>query len=458
MAQALIPGWLKLIDAWWRLFISLKLTFILLVLLGIGAFLGMSYDQNLSFEEFFAKAPSEGAILFFLNFFELNDAFHSWWYSLTILLLSANLIACSIERLPRIFFEAVRPRPYLTDRRLLGLTLKKEIHVKDESEALSLVKHYFPSSASLDREISEKRYFYKEKQFMGRFGVYVVHIALLVVMYSSIYTTQNGINAHVLVEEGKKTRFVNAKGAGGISYVYDLGFYIGCDDFRLRTFVDNSPMEFESDLFVSTQEKERVLSKTVRVNEPLSFAGFTFYQSSFRPVISEKVVLLSIQTDGKKERHRARLNTEIVLPTEEVLIPEKLYDDFAGLGQALRLSKKSPDGTSTFFHIFRQYPDYDREVRDDAFDVTLLESDQRYATGLSIGYVPGISVIFSGFLLFLFGVFMCFFMTPTRYFARIDRRNDGFWVVVAAQGYRHPQQVRAEFELKTRTFNKERLS
>ncbi|HXW60663.1 MAG TPA: cytochrome c biogenesis protein ResB [Myxococcota bacterium] len=442
----------RLFDALWHFFISLKLTFVLLVILGIGAFLGMSYDQTLNFEEFLAKAQDKELFSLF-TFFELNDAFHSWWWSLAILLLSANLIACSIERLPRLYFEAVRPRPYLTDRRLLGLSLKKQRYVAHLSEAEELVRKFMPKTISIARTIEGIRYFYKERMLLGRFGVYIVHIALLIVMYSSIYTTQYGVDAHVLVEEGKKTRFINAKGSGGVPYTHDLGFYIGCDDFRLRTFVDNSPMEFESDLFISTEKNEKVLKKTVRVNEPLSYAGFTFYQSSFRPIISERAVTLLINIDGQKTSHNVHLNSEIVLPTKDILIPDKLYDDFAGLGQALRIVKKSPDHKATFFHIFRQHPDFDRTVRADNFDVTLLESDQRYATGLSIGYVPGISIIFSGFLLLLCGLFMCFFMTPTRYFARITKEQEGYLVVVAAQGFRHPHQVRDQFEKKTRAFN-----
>lgn len=450
MGQVLSTKSSQLIDAFWRLFISLKLTFVLLLILAIGAFLGMSYDQTLSFEEFFARAPQSSSLV---NFFELNDAFHSWWYSLSILLLSANLIACSFERLPRLYFEAIRPRPYLTERRLLGLSLKKERTMATLSEAQALVQGFMPKMPRLSHSVVGTDYFFKEKKLLGRFGVYIVHIALLIVMYSSIYTTQNGVDAHVLVEEGKKTRFVTAKGKGGISYTHDLGFYIGCDDFRLRTFVDNSPMEFESDLFISTAQNERVISKTVRVNEPLSYKGFTFYQSNFRPIISEKMVLLAINDNGKTTTHRVHLNSEIALSTKEILIPNKLYDDFAGLGQALRLVKKSPNEDSTFFHIFRQYPDFDSKVRADSFDVRLLESDQHYATGLSIGYVPGITVIFSGFLLLLCGLFMCFFMTPMRYFARIVHEDNGFLVTVAAQGFRHPNHVRELFEERTRAFN-----
>lgn len=438
----------KITDNFWQFFISLKLTFVLLALLGLGAVLGMSYDQTLSFDEFLTKTPQTGFKAALVNFFELYDAFHSWWFSLVILLLSANLIACSLERLPRIYFDARRPRPYLSDRRLLGLSLKKEVTLKTQKDADNLLTKFFQTSPK--KAHLANNYYFKQTHTAGRFGVYIVHIALLIVMYSAIYATQNGVDGHVMIEEGERTRFITAKGAGGVTYTYDLGFYIGCDDFRLSTFLDNSPMEFESDLNICLNPDEPIIRQTVRVNEPLSYAGFTFYQSSFRPVVSEKIVDLAFtDAQGFYERHKVKLNKEIILPSGDKIIPQKLFDDFAGLGEALRVAKISADGQSTYFHIFRKYPDYDQQVRADKNHIVFLGTDQKYATGLSIGKVPGVSSIFMGFLLFLVGLYMCFFMTPARYFARVDKISDGLKVTLAAQGFRHLVSLKQEFDSKT---------
>lgn len=440
----------KLYDQFWRFFISLKLTFVLLVLLGLGAILGMSYDQTLSFDEFLTKTPQIGFKASMVNFFELYDAFHSWWFSLVILLLSGNLIACSFERLPRIYYDARRPRPYLTDRRLLGLSLKKEVIIDNQHDAEALLHKFFKAPLKKLR-LGHSNYYYSQLHTAGRFGVYVVHIALLIVMYSAIYATQNGVDGHVLIEEGERTRFITAKGAGGVTYTYDLGFYLGCDDFRLSTFLDNSPMEFESDLHISLIPGERVASQTVRVNEPLSYSGFTFYQSSFQPVISEKIVELAVgNNEGFYERYKLKLNNEVKLPNGDKIIPEKLFDDFAGLGEAVRIAQHSADGRSTYFHVFRQYPEYDQRVRADKNYIIFLGTDQKYATGLSVGKVPGVAFIFSGFLLFLVGLFMCFFMTPVRYFARFEQRPEGIKVTMAAQGFRHLTGVKQDFEERAR--------
>lgn len=432
----------KLVNAFWQWFISLKLTFVLLGFISLGAVIGMSFDQTLSYDEFYEHRSQGGAIGFLLSFFELYDTFHSWWFSLAILLLALNLIACSIERLPRIYFDYMKPRPYLTDRRLLGLNLKEKLVAADLKTAEGIASQFLQKDLKKARLFGQ--YYYYDAQGFARFGVYVVHISLLIIMFSAIYATQNGVDGHVLIDEGSKARFITAKGAGGVNYTYDLGFYVGCDDFRLRTFVDNSPMEYESDLYISPDGHSKIDAKRVRVNEPLSYQGFTFYQSNYRPIVSEKSVVLEVTTQGIKERHHVRLNTPLKLALGQELVVEKIYEDFAGLGQALRIMEKNGE-SSTYFHIFRRYPEFDEKVRRSSYSVIFLDSDQKYATGLSVGKVPGISFIFSGFLLLVVGLCLCFFMHPVRFFARIDESNGQFNIWCAAQGFRHPNIVKDIF-------------
>lgn len=438
---------IKILDKFWSFFISLKLTFVLLIIIILGAIIGMGFDQTISFDEFLSNNNHADLKTNLYYLFEVNDAFHSWWFSLAIVLLSANLIACSLERLPRIYFDAVNPRPFLTNRRLLGLSFKKNYEVESEIKAFDLIKLFYGQIKYRKNLINNNIFFYAEKHFFGRFGVYVVHISLLIIMYSSIYATQNGINGNVLIEEGKYTRYINSLGPFGISYEYDLGFYIGCDDFRLKTFVDNTPMEYESDLYVLDKNKNRLFSKTIRVNDPLQYAGFTFYQANFRPIISEKKVDIQISNKkGYKQVFKLPLNSKISLPNGHELQVTKIYEDFGGLGQAIKISEKIDEFNSNSFHVFRRYPEFDGIVRDEDYQVVFLDVDQSYATGLSIGFVPGIWVIFFGFALFLCGLFMCFYMIPTRYFARVTKKDDGTAeVFLASQGFRFLDQVKEDF-------------
>lgn len=443
-------------DALWRFFISLKLTFVLLSVIALGATLGMSFDQTLSYNEFF-EANKDASWLWLWKGLEVYDAFHSWWFSLAILLLSANLIACSIERLPRIWFDVVRPRRYLTKRRRLGLKHLECMTVPNREQAVLRVQAFFGKYASKANLDGDGRFFFYDQHRLARFGVYVVHIALLIVMYSSIYATLNGVDAHVTIEEGQKTRFVEAKGAGGVTYMHDLGFTVGLRDFRLMTFVDNTPMEYESELFIESAAFETI-SKTIRVNDPLSFAGYTFYQASYQPVISEKAVNLAIEgPNDYQKRLLVKLNAPLKLPNGDELTVERVFDDFAGFGEAIRVKLVPLDKSSTYFHVFRKYPSFDSVIRPGEFTITFLGSDQKFATGLSVGLVPGVSVIFLGFILLIVGIYLCFFVTPQRLFACIEQEDNGFRVYCAAQGFRNLMWVSQDFAQRREKFLQNRI-
>lgn len=446
------------VEGCFRLFTSLRLTVVLLVIMAIGAILGMCFDQTLGFQEFNEKKSPYAWLNWTVSFFELHDAFHSWWFSISVLFLALNLIACSIERLPRIFYEYRRPRPFLTTRRLLGLPLNTKKTASSMSEATKILNIFFGKRQVKSWHFGSVTYYFNDIVPFARFGVYIVHIALLVVMFSSIYVTQKGVDGMAIIEPGRKEKFIRAKGIGGVPYIHDLGFFVECEQFRLKTFVDDSPMEFESDLAIrKTLNDEPIVRQTVRVNQPLHYAGFTFYQSSYRPIVAEKKVRLGISSkDGSyKEIHDVGIDTSITLPDGSLLTPVKLMDDFGGLGAAVRIDELQKNGVRTFFHVFRRYPEFDAKVRQSAYAIKFLAPIEQYATGLSVASVPGLPVIFFGFFLLIAGLFFCFLCTPRRYFARLRQEGDSIEIIFAAQAFRHQQHVKERFFALMKKMNEE---
>ena len=83
-------------DILFELFRSLKLTISLFILLAILSIIGTLIKQNASSSEYIQRY---GIGLYeVLNFFNLFDMYHSWWFSAILLLLVINLIACSYQR------------------------------------------------------------------------------------------------------------------------------------------------------------------------------------------------------------------------------------------------------------------------------------------------------------------------------------------------------------------------
>ena len=81
----------------WKFFISVKLTVVLLLTLAATSIIGTLIPQNANPEAYFhAYGPFLYRLFDLLNIF---DIYHSWWFQLLLLLLTCNIIACSVERL-----------------------------------------------------------------------------------------------------------------------------------------------------------------------------------------------------------------------------------------------------------------------------------------------------------------------------------------------------------------------
>jgi cytochrome c biogenesis protein ResB len=113
----------------------------------------------------------------------------------------------------------------------------------------------------------------------------------------------------------------------------------------------------------------------------------------------------------------------------------------------VRVQETAPGKPTTSYVVFRSYPDFDREVRRGSFDVQFRGFDQRYATGLQVGRVPWIPLVFSGFLVMFLGMFMAFAMSHRRYWARIAPAGGGADIVIAGAARRHQHAFGEEWGL-----------
>lgn len=99
--------------------------------------------------------------------------------------------------------------------------------------------------------------------------------------------------------------------------------------------------------------------------------------------------------------------------------------------------------------VFRSYPDFDRDVRRGTYDVQFHGFNQLYATGIQVGKVPFIPFVFIGFIVMFVGMFMAFFMSHRRYWARVVESKDqpgSYEFIVAGAARRHQYAFDEEFQ------------
>lgn len=446
------PGPLqRLTAATFKAFCSLRLTVAVIIMMSMGCLVGMFVDQTKSFEEHarvWQQTPWKYSLYTGLEF---HDVFHSWWFGLIILVLALNLTACSIERLPKIWLDIRHPDPRLTPKKERGIKHRVTFVVQDANAFLDAFLKGVGRAAAPQHlgggEDSSVRYVFTEKHKWARTGVYVVHTALLLIMFGSMATTMLGFDGTVGVVEGQSNRFAFGKGPAGLRYRQDLGFEVACTDFRLKQFVDGAPMDFESDLIIYKDGKEMV-RKTIQVNDPLEYGGFTLYQASYQPVPGDETVRLAITPQGgARTEHSVTLGTRIVAPDgQTAFVPLEIIPQYVGLGPALRVQRIQKGAAPSTFVVFQNYPEFDAQIRRGDFALHYKGTDKTYMTGVQVGRVPGVAVVFAGFSLMFVGLYVAFFMSHRRYWLRMERREDGSQqITLAGAAKRHAYAFEEEF-------------
>ena len=81
----------------WDFFASIKLTVVLLLTLAITSIIGTLIPQN---ETPAAYVQAFGEVLYRVFFIlDIFDMYRSWWFQFLLLMLAANVVVCSLERL-----------------------------------------------------------------------------------------------------------------------------------------------------------------------------------------------------------------------------------------------------------------------------------------------------------------------------------------------------------------------
>ena len=98
------------------------------------------------------------------------------------------------------------------------------------------------------------------------------------VFAGAIIGTLFGSKGSLFIREKGTAPYYFKKGTGE---QMPLGFALRVNDFTLTYYDTGMPKEFRSDLTVIDGGRE-VLHKSIVVNDPLDYKGYTFYQASYQ--------------------------------------------------------------------------------------------------------------------------------------------------------------------------------
>ncbi len=425
-------------DQLWDFFCSLKLAIVTLILLALTSIIGTVIEQNLPPQDYIQKYGMSQSTYDTLHALQFFDMYHSWWFLSLMGIFAVNLICCSIKRLPRIIQTVRNPVLVADDGLFRTFSNKEEIVTSGTVESVrdklvTLLGKKF--KAPLVTEQDGRVYLFAQKAAYARFGVYVTHCSILIIFLGAMIGNVWGYKAYVNIVEGKSVNQVWARNG---QQPIPLGFEVRCDNFEV-TFYEGGgrPKEFSSDLVVLENGQE-VMKKTIEVNDPLTYKGLTFYQSSYGPA-GDPVYQFRVKNRATGETHdvMGQQGRHLPLPGGASLIPMGYAESYQNFGPAAQVSIDSGDHKhGNPFIVFQNYPQFD-ERRAGEYIVTLLGVQQTFYTGLQVAKDPGVWVVWLGCLLMVLGSCGAFFLSHRRLWVSIQPLEKGVGVKFGGTAHRN---------------------
>lgn len=412
-------------------FRSLKLTISLFILLAILSIIGTVIAQNATRLEYIQRY---GLGLYeVLNFFNLFDMYHSWWFSTILLLLVINLVACSIQRFPGVWRQIFHEPSTggLEDSMLKALPYVEKIRVQSQAEAKteedirSGLKKWYRNPRRMESESAIT--LYSEKGRFSRLGVYITHLSLLIILIGGLIGSQFGFKGFVNILEGETVDQIYQRGEDG-EIPRPLNFSVRCDDFNITYYdlpdrKEKHVKEYTSIITIVDNGKE-VLKQALRVNHPLRYKGLTFYQANYGAIHD---VTLGMKWVGKREKTLFK-----VLEGDTVPIPNsnnfirvlKAEHQVHNFGEGVQVVVFKPNQEPRPFWLLKAFPKFD-EQRKDEFILTFEGFTEKEFTGLQVTKDPGVWVVWIGCSLMIFGLIVAFFFSHQRVWVRISKSVEG---------------------------------
>ncbi|CAB1079939.1 hypothetical protein JY97_04785 [Alkalispirochaeta odontotermitis] len=397
----------------WNFFTSVKLTIVLLLSLAVTSIIGTLIPQNEDPQAYF---EAFGGVFYQLfNLLDLFDMYHSWWFQLLIMLLTINIIVCSIDRISSNRGVLFVRNPKFKLPRFRSIKHRREFSITAEPlQARDIYQAYISRRFRHSHVEATDNGFaiYGEKGRWTRFGVYTVHMSVVLLLIGGLIGSKFGFDGYVNIAEGESAQTIRLRSK---PQMVNLGFEVRCDDFDVSFYDNGAPKEFRSTLTILEQGRP-VLTKDIIVNDPLRYKGISFYQASYGTLASRGVVLsFTSAKTGKVYKKNATMNVPLELPEKLGTFEMKRFiqsAEFRGhnIGDAYIGILTPPGGDPVQVTLPLRFPTFDK-MRKGNLVVAVVENIPRFYTGLQVAKDPGVWVVYCGFILMIMGCYITFFMS-----------------------------------------------
>jgi len=421
----------------WDFFCSLRLTIFILIALAVTSIIGTIIPQGRKPGEYIQAYGDNAYSLIALLDFE--DMYHAWWFLGLLVLFCLNLMACSIKRLPRVLKAIKNPNFRPDERFYRSLSNQDNLQVSAPApEVRQRVARFIESrfGKMVQTEEGEKIHLFAQKAPYARLGVYVTHLSILLILAGAIIGNIWGFKAFVNIAEGTAADKVRPTDGGP---PIELGFTVHVDDFDVSYYEGSArPREYMSILNVIDGGEKVIEKRKIVVNDPLTYQGITFYQSSYGPA-GDPVFKMQVKPSGGDAFEvAAPLGKHIPLPDGSSFAVTNYTPSYKRFGPAIEMHLNTPDGRhGNPFLLFQNFPEFGQR-REGPFSFSVMGWDQLQFTGLQVKKDPGVWVVWAGCFLLVAGSLVAFFLSHRRLWATIA--PDGGKTAIFLGGSAHRNQ------------------
>lgn len=412
----------------WRFFISRRTGLVLILVLGVMSLVGTLLEQVPAEVRADPQAyaswldsvrPRYGGWTSVLDHAGAFATFSSWWFKGTLVLLSTSILACSAHRIPLLRRQSRPPRTrppeaFFERAPLTGSVTsgRAALHAL-ESAAEQLRRNRFRTTTyvmpSGRGEAAGPVALCADRFRWSPFGSIAAHLGFVVVLIGAFLSATTGF---------KDSQFTAPVGTR-VEVGHGTGLSVEALSFTDAYYDDGSPKDYASDLVVYRGGRA-VARRTVRVNQPLSVDGVSFYQSFFGTAasitvadpqggtVSDSAVPLTWRSDdgrhsiGQLTIASKQLTVYVVMPASGEVDPNiqagqvqlEVYQAGSSSPAATQvLSQGRPQTIAGLSYTF---------VR------------ERQFTGLIVARDPGVWLVWTGSVLLIGGIFLVFFFPHRR--------------------------------------------
>ncbi|WP_447977783.1 cytochrome c biogenesis protein ResB [Candidatus Nitrospira bockiana] len=444
-------GWQEIQTELVTFFASIKLAMFLFIVLAITATIGTVIQQG-ERPEVYIKEYGEEAYRWFLRL-GFTDVYHTWWFTSLLALLCINSLTCFYKRFPAVWRSMRQDKVNVSLPFIKNLKHTFEVPVSGTKEQVA---------EGLAQLLAEKGYrvlaknqpdeatVYATKGIVGRVGAHMAHLSATVIVLGGLIGSLYGFQEFGVCLEGQTYHIPKGN------------FDLHVDKFWID-YHDNGAVKSYNSTLTVLEQGQKVVTKTITVNDPLVHKGIWFYQSSYgdawdrvekaRINIKEKEtdkVVGTVDLDWQKETAVDQLGLKLAVMdfvadfgfnSAEKKVYSKTVEH---ANPAIRLAVTEGQVKTTPW-IFYHYPDL-FDIKESKYSFELVGYQPMKFTGLQITKDPGVNIVWIGSTMIVVGITLSSFIYHRRLWAKIIPGERG--VTVHVGGTTHKSQIDFQKEFR----------